>query len=59
MTVTGDPVAARVHWRAAERHWSAAERFRQSGLHSAEAAARRCAKQQEDLAEMLEGGSSR
>lgn len=50
-----DMAAARVHRRKAEEHYQAAERFRQQGLTKASASALLHARQQDDLADLLEG----
>lgn len=57
MTTTFEPdyVAARIHRRNAERHYTAAERARKHGLVEGEAAALRCGRQEDHIADLLEG----
>lgn len=59
MTTTTDPIAARIHRRNAERHYVAAERLRKLGLVEGERAARKAARDEDEIAEILETGRER
>lgn len=50
-----DPKAAAVHRARAERDYQAAEKFRKLGLTKAEADARRFARHEDRMAELLMG----
>lgn len=55
MPTISDPKAAAIHRERAERDYQAAEKFRRLGLRQAEADARRFARTEDRIAEMLEG----